>query len=632
MCGIAGAVALDGEIDQRVLATVEAMGVSMAHRGPDGHRTWSNDRVSFTHRRLAIIDLSEGGAQPKESASGRFVVTFNGEIYNYKALGDRLRATGWRNRTDSDTEVLLECIEQWGLQEFLEAADGMFAFALLDLQERCITLARDRFGEKPLSYCVQNGMLWFASEIQALEQVPTLSLSVDHGALADFFRFNHIPGTATIYREVRRLAPATLIQFSLESPVPSQPSRYWSPPDWTPSTKALDMDELMELLHTSSRARLVSDRPLGAFLSGGIDSSLTCALAAQHVSGALKTFTMGWENHEYDESDQAALVARALGAEHHQITMLRLDVVRHARQLARVMDEPFADSSQLAVHLVSAAAREKVVVAISGDGGDELFGGYNRHRWLLKVLAVQEKAPRWARRGGAALARIAAPAAEWLTKPIPPTRRPRLVSDKMHKLSAALGSNSLIDSYQLLIAQDPGHGTVRPLAEPIRTGLLSTDPDRVLWALRAADLVGYMSDDVLTKVDRGTMSVSLESRTPFLNRPLVDFALRLRADQLIGPGGGKQPLRLALAKLLPDVRFNQTKSGFGVPIADLLRVELRDDMRDAISTNASSPLRFAHDWSNELTRLASGDDGAAPLLWSLLMLEYWRTSRVTSTT
>ena len=227
---------------------------------------------------------------------------------------------------------------------------------------------------------------------------------------------------------------------------------------------------------------------------------------------------MGWDDHEYDESDQAALVASALGAEHHEIRLSRDDVVHEARRLAAVMDEPFADSSQLAVQLVAAAAREKVVVAISGDGGDELFGGYNRHRWLLKVSTMQARLPGWSRRSAAALTRHAAPTAEWVTRPLPHTRRPRLVGDKMRKFADALGSDTVAESYQQVIAQNGQFGTERPLTAPIAAGLISADPDHLLWALRAADLVGYMCDDVLTKVDRGTMSVSLESRTPFLNR------------------------------------------------------------------------------------------------------------------
>lgn len=630
MCGIAGVARLAGTLEANDLDDVEAMGISLVHRGPDSFRTWSDDVVALTHRRLAIIDLSEGGAQPKLSASGRFVLTFNGEIYNYKQLGDRLRSEGWINRTDSDSEVLLEVIERWGLAKFVDLADGQYAFALYDTVQRRVSLVRDRFGEKPLSYCVHNGRIYFASEVRAFERIRDLRLSMDLDAVGDFFRFNHIPGNATVFQQVRRVPPATIVEFDLRSSGPPTESTYWSPPEWQPHTaprSPFDLDELVELVETSTRNRLVSDRPIGAFLSGGIDSSLTCALAARNVSGALKTFTMGWENVEYDESKQAQRVAAALGADHHHVRLSKGEVVRQARRLGVVMDEPFADPSLLAVQLVAASARQHVVVGLSGDGGDELFAGYNRHRWMLRISAAKHRLPLWARRQIASVARAGSPLLEIAMRPIAPTRRPRLVADKVAKFASAVSAASMTDSYQRLIAQNESVGQPRRLPTEVAAGLSSDDRDHFLWALRAADVTGYLCDDILTKVDRASMSVSLESRTPFLNKELAEYALRLGPRDLFGRNGGKQPLRAALAAVLPDVKFNQTKSGFGVPIADLLRGELLADLQDSISTAASRDLGVTYDWRGAVSKLTKGDDSPVAMLWSLLMFEYWYASR-----
>jgi asparagine synthase (glutamine-hydrolysing) len=468
--------------------------------------------------------------------------------------------------------------------------------------------------------------VYFASELRAFGEIPGLDLSLDASATGDYLRFGYVPDQATIYSKIGRVAPATLVEFDLDGIVQPTERSYWQIPQFAPASKSMVGDrseELLHLLSASVRNRLVSDRPVGAFLSGGIDSSLVCALAAQHTTGALKTFTMGWEDAEYDESRQAATVAAALGADHHDVRLGRAEVVSAVERLGAVMDEPFGDSSQLAVLLVASQAREHVVVALSGDGGDELFAGYNRHRWLLTSRSVRKRVPKWVRHPGARLGHRAAPMVELALRRLPPTRRPRLIADKVRKLASMVESDSLAEAYQRLLAHDFEQGTGRNLTQDVKAALSAGQRDGVLWALRSADLTGYLPDDLLTKVDRATMSVSLESRTPFLHPDLVEAAFGLGAEQLIGRSGGKQPLRRLLGALLPTVSFDQRKFGFGVPVASLLRTELRSKLSDAVCTHVARRPPPGPQWSDLCARLNEGDDSAAPMLWSLLMFEQW---------
>lgn len=630
MCGLAGIVSLGRPLDREADRTAMAMAETLRHRGPDASGVWSNRSVALAHRRLAILDLTDCGSQPMASTSGRYIVTFNGEIYNYRELGARLRCEGWRSRGGSDTEVLLAAIESWGLDRFLQRCDGMFAFALYDQSQDRLTLARDRFGEKPLAYCMHDGKLFFASEVRAFSRIPGFSLTLDYSATADYFRFGYIPGKATIYEGIRRLGPATLLEVDLTGNKDPEERTYWtvtrpgSDPSSDSSPDRRDRsEELIESLSRSVRNRLVSDRPVGAFLSGGIDSSVICALAAQHASGPLKTFTMGWDNAEYDESWQAASVANALGADHQDVRLGRADVVSAAGRLGSVMDEPFADSSQLAVLLVASEARDKVVVALSGDGGDELFAGYNRHRWLLAARRIHGQSPYWARRQVARIAHDAAPFIERALLPLPPTRRPRLVGDKCRKLARVMEATSLGESYQALLAHDINVGRARQLSPEEEAALAGGERNAVLWAIRSADLAGYLAEDILTKVDRATMSVSLEARAPFLHPDLAEVALGMDADQLLGRSGGKQPLRVLLKRLLPSVSFSRPKTGFGIPDASLLRNELRPLLGDALSTHLARHPPVAPPWEALCADLDRGEDAPAARLWTLLMFELW---------
>lgn len=627
MCGVAGLVSLGRELSPVQRDAVRSMTETLHHRGPDAGGFWADDYVALGHRRLAILDLSEAGAQPMRSRTGRFVLAFNGEIYNHRQIALNLSKIGWRPKGHSDTEVLLAAVESWGLRRTLESVDGMFAFAVYDRRSHRLSLVRDRLGEKPLHYATHGAEISFASELRAFAKLPGFDHSLDCRSLEDYFRYGYVPGQATIFRRVRRVPPATVVEIDLgRSSVESWD--YWRPPELTGVHQGqVDLEQLHGALSRSVNERMIADRPVGAFLSGGIDSSLICALAARHSSGPLKTFTMGWDEPEHDESEQAALVASAVGADHHAVRLSRHEVVDAVRRLGSVTDEPFADPSQLSMLLVAEMASESVVVALSGDGGDELFGGYNRHRWLLATQSVRQRLPVPARRLAARAGRALAPTIDHLTRPIPTTFRPRLVADKVRKLGNALEVDSLAEAYQAVIAIDPAVGLPVVIEPVVASAFASDNPDEVLWGLRCADLGGWLPDDILTKVDRASMAVSLESRAPFLDSEVVALALRMGRSELLARSGGKQPLRSLLRGELPHIPFDQKKTGFGMPVESLLRKELADDLANAVSSHEARGLGVNIGWRRRLRSFHDGDDQVGASLWSLLMFELWATSR-----
>lgn len=623
MCGVAGAVGFGRPLGADDADVVREMIGMLRHRGPDDEGIWSSPTIVLGHARLSIIDTSAGGHQPMFSGSRRYAITFNGEIYNYRRLADEFRSTGWHPTGGSDTEVLLEAIERWGLDGALRRVDGMFALALADLEQGVVSLARDRFGEKPLAYMIDGHRLWFGSDVRVFRRTPGFTPTISPSAVRSLLRHGFIGGDDCIYEGVAKVPPGGIVSFSIADGRRTT-SVYWSPPrpSATPpaSTEAV-AERLEELLTESVSRRMNSDRPLGAFLSGGIDSSLTCAIAAGRTT-SLETFTMTWSDSEYDESEQAAKVAAHLGARHHQITVAESELSGDVRRLATMFDEPFADSSALAMMSVASFARRSVVVCLSGDGGDELFAGYNRHRWLLKVRRLRS-IPAGVRGVASGALRRGSRPAQSLLAPIPTSRRQRLVGDKMRKLAAALVESDDESAYRRVLA----HGSTD--APPIRidgevlAAMHTADPDDLLWAVRVADIMRYLPDDILTKVDRATMGVGLECRTPFLEPELCDFAMGLGRDQLIGRTGGKLPLRHLLDRLVPGVDFARPKSGFGVPIASMLRGGLRPDLHSAVASFDRRNLVPERSFGDDLSRFGDGDDSVAPTLWSVLMFELW---------
>jgi asparagine synthase (glutamine-hydrolysing) len=621
MCGIFGVVGLQSPLPRGTESLVRAGTDALLHRGPDGAGYWIDDHVSFGHCRLSIIDLTTSGSQPMESPSGRYVITYNGEIYNHRELADSLMALGWYARGNSDTEVFLGAIDQWGLESTLHRVDGMFAFALFDRFSRRIHLARDRFGEKPLHYFSQGNLVWFGSEIKALETVTDFPRRLDPQALNSYFRYGYVPSPNTVYAAVRRILPATVATWDIET------GRHTVETYWNPRTCASSTNEdLLALLDESVRRRTISDRPLGAFLSGGIDSSLVAALAARHVSGPLRTYTMAWEQLEYDESSQAARVSSAIGSSHTEIRLGRQDVISSIAELGRVLDEPFADSSLLASFLVSKETRRHVVVALSGDGGDELFGGYNRHRWLPRVDRLHQ-VPRPIRAAAARALFAASGTIERLMSPISLERRPRLVGDKVRKLARALGAGDLLSAYETTIAVDDSISGGLDIQIDLRSDLLSRDPVRTVRALRTIDLLTYLPDDILHKVDRSTMACGLESRAPFLQPDVATAALALQPFELFDDIGGKKPIREILERLIPDVSFIAPKSGFGVPVGSLLRGELRPMLEESVATFVRRGLPVDVRARDSVEQLLQGDDSPQHKLWAVLMFEIWAEHR-----
>jgi asparagine synthase (glutamine-hydrolysing) len=645
MCGIAGFVTQQPVAgSDELVAIARSMGHAIGHRGPDADDVWVDDGagVAFSHRRLAVIDLSDDGRQPMLSPSHRYRITFNGEIYNYRELREELKGLGIRFRSQSDTEVLLGAIDLWGVEKALQRAVGMFAFALWDAAEHRLVLARDRFGEKPLYY---GWTTWhgtptflFGSELSALKQHPAFAPTVDRGALALYLRHAYIPAPYSIYRGVLKVPPASYLVVDPErGPVDPVPEQYWSAievaesarPD---STREMDevVDELDVMLRSIVRSRVVAaDVPVGAFLSGGIDSSTIVALMQAEMSTPVRTFSIGFRESEYDEAHHAADVAAHLGTDHSELYVTPDETRDVIPNLPSLYSEPFADSSQIPTFLVSQLARRHVTVALSGDGGDEIFGGYLRYRVLQNLWRKLDRIPVRARRGASRVI-DALPAAatdrvlgsKRLTRVLPDAGR-RNPGAKLRKLSTIIAEPTAEAAYRRLtsIFPDPTSNLVPDATEP-PTGLSTLRPRLELPAQRAMalDTISYLPDDILVKVDRAAMAVALETRVPFLDPDLLAFVWSLPNDMRIGPSGGKVVLRELLARYVPPALTERPKMGFGVPLADWLRGPLRPWAEDLIASST---------WLDraELRRVwdahQSGREDASHQLWTVLVASQW---------
>ena len=599
MCGIVGAWFPD-RLPTDAAANVRGMAERLRRRGPDGEGAWAHrdGGPAFAHRRLAILDLSPAGLQPMASASGRYTLTFNGEVYNHAALRAELvsvgRAPAWRGH--SDTEVMLAAIEAWGLRGALERFVGMFAFALWDEAERRLHLVRDRLGVKPLYVARTREGVAFASESRALRDLPGVDHSIASESLAGFVATGCVTGTQSIHRGVRRVAPGTLLTWDDPRRDPLV-TTWWDPVDVVAAGAAQpfsgtehDAVEALEvLLRDAVRLRMEADVPLGAFLSGGVDSSVVVALMQAQASGPVHTFSIGSDVPGYDESDAAAAVARHLGTRHTSVVATARDALDFLPELPAIYDEPFADSSQIATWLVARLARAHVTVALSGDGGDELFGGYVRHVNAARLVALQ-RVPRRLRHAIAdGIRRV--PVAGWdaahraLGPLAPPLRLPGV---RMHKLATALSADTLEAAYTGVSSHwTPEDGLLGPAfaraAAPAVPSALAGRP--AAWMMYR-DLVGYLPDDVLTKVDRATMGVSLEAREPLLDHRVLAFAWRLPDAYKVGGGVGKRVLRRVLDRHVPAGLTSGAKMGFAVPLGDWLRGPMRPWAEDLLSASA----------------------------------------------
>ena len=627
-------------------ALARRMAAALAHRGPDAEGTWIDESrgIALAHRRLSIIDLSPLGSQPMISASGRFVIVFNGEVYNHAALRKELVQTSARVafRGHSDTEVMLAAIETWGLEAAVRRFVGMFAFALWDRQQDRLHLVRDRLGIKPLYYGWAGDTLLFGSELRAFTAHPSFQGEIDRNAIALLLRYQCIPAPHCIYRGVYKLLPGTILTLGSPEAASVAPVAYWSArqvaekgaSDPFTGTEIEAVEQLETLLREAVSLRMIADVPIAAFLSGGLDSSTVAALMQAQSDRPISTFTIGSTDPAFDESPYARAVARHLGTDHTELIVTPDDALAVVPQLATLYDEPFADSSQIPTYLISALIRRNATVALSGDGGDELFAGYNRHVWATRVWNSVRYLPR-AVRNVQASAISAVPPSTWnslferVGHLMPKTLRHEDAGYKLHKMADVLSAPSIEAIYTRLAShwQAPTSVVVdaaepaTALADPAHAVRLPSFVEKMLYL----DLVTYLPDDVLTKVDRASMAVGLEARVPLLDHRVVEFVWRLPLSLKYRDGKSKWLLRQILYRHVPASLVERPKVGFGIPLHSWLRGPLREWAEELLDEGRLAregyfnPAPIRRRWLEHL----SGKRRWEYHLWDVLMFQAW---------
>lgn len=645
MCGVAGFFRLVPHAVDDQAAVLARMTSVIEHRGPDDAGCWvdAGGGLGLGHRRLSIVDLSPSGHQPMHSGAGRYVIVFNGEIYNHQSLRAQLPGTAWRGH--SDTETLLAGFDAWGIRATVERTVGMFAFAVWDRQTQTLTLARDRLGEKPLYYGWQgsgkDAVFLFGSELKALRAHPAFAGDIDRNALALQLRHNYIPAPYSIYQGIAKLMPGCLLTLSRQRREP-QIDCYWSGAEQVRGGVAVPfsgspedaVDALENLLKEAVRLQMVADVPLGAFLSGGVDSSTVVALMQQQSARPVKTFSIGFHEAGYDEAHYAKAVARHLGTDHTELYVSAGQVRDVIPLLPQLYDEPFSDSSQLPTYLVSALARQHVTVSLSGDGGDELFCGYERYRMAGRTWRMMEATPlplrRLAARGLTGIStqtwdRLASASGKFL----PAASRLAHAGHKVHKGARTLTCTSPDMLYRSLVSHwDEPERVVLGATEP---ATLLTRPPSALQGLdgvprmMALDMLSYLPDDILAKVDRAAMSVSLETRVPFLDHRVVEFAWRLPQEYKLRGATAKWVLRQVLYRHVPQTLIERPKMGFAVPLASWLQGPLRDWAESLLDAGRLrregyfDPEPIRRKWEEHL----SGRRNWQYYLWDVLMFQSW---------
>lgn len=660
MCGLSGIVRCGETIgDAQLFDAITGMNEALHHRGPDDFGTWMDreDNIALGHRRLAIIDLSEKGKQPMESACSRYVIVYNGELYNFKSMRKDLEGEGVIIEGSSDTAVLLAAIVHWGLRSAIEKSHGMFSFALWDRVNKILSLVRDRLGEKPLYYGYSGKSFLFGSELKALASHPEWDGELDRNVLTLQLRHGYIPGPYSIYKGIYKLPPACILSVHLDHIRKQReirpnvkktvchepgPVGYWSAREVAEAGVSDRMscsdteirDELDSLLSATVRNQMISDVPLGAFLSGGVDSSLVVALMQAQSSHPVKTFTIGFHEERFNEAGYAKQVANHLGTDHTELYLTSKEAMDVIPELPDFYDEPFSDPSQIPTYLVSRLARSQVTVALSGDGGDELFAGYDRYFWALSIWNSIHRLPLGAR---SILANIlqGVPTHTW-DKALPviyallPARfKLQQPGEKLNKLGDLLKQQEFVSMYRRLISN---------WAQPEHVVVGATEPatvmtDRNHWPglsdhieiMQYMDTVSYLPDDILVKLDRASMNVSLESRVPLLDHKIVEFAWRVPRAMMVKNKTGKTILKSLLYKYIPRELVERPKMGFGLPIGDWLRGGMREWAEELLD-----PMRLKQDGVLDPTLVRSkwlehrdGQRNWEYELWNILMFQAW---------
>lgn len=637
MCGIAGIVTWrpETELSERVGHMI----APLVHRGPDDHGVWVDNEcgVGLGHRRLSILDLSPQGHQPMPSASGRYVIAYNGEIYNFAQIRDELIAAAkaplWRGH--SDTEILLAAFDAWGVEASLQKIIGMFAIALWDREARKLTLARDRIGEKPLYYGVVRGQFVFGSELKAIQAAARGELQIDRDVLAEFMQFSYIPSPKSIYKGIAKLAPGHVLTVRSITDV-AEPHAYWSldglkQEQLRNRLAGCGDNELVDIVHDQLRdsigLQMVSDVPLGAFLSGGVDSSTVVALMQSQSEKRIRTYTIGFHEGMFDEAPYAKAVAKHLGTDHTELYVTARDAADVIPELPKIYDEPFADSSQIPTTLVSRLTRQHVTVSLSGDGGDELFAGYPRYQLTAALWQRVNGQPMAIRCAVASLLQsFSAQSWDRVLGFLPQSQHQRINGRRVHRLAQLMVSRSVGEMYVRLMSQwQPEEGLVLGANQQGYPLLNWPRTENLTEAMRLWDVNQYLPDDLLVKVDRASMSASLESRAPLLDHRVVELAFSLPQRMLVRDGVGKWVLRQVLDRYVPRELIERPKAGFSIPLGDWLRGPLRDWAENLLDTSQLSAQglldakKVALMWQQHL----SGSYDRSSYLWNVLMFQAW---------
>ena len=641
MCGIAGFISPQ---DQKGTnhATVNRMVDKIRHRGPDRQSAWVDDEIGIAlgHSRLSILDLSTFGDQPMVSPSGQFVIVYNGEIYNHLELRKQLPSIDWQGT--SDTETLVSAIDVWGLENTVKKLVGMFAFALFDRKSKKLFLVRDRFGEKPLYYGWQNGSFLFASDLKALAPHPSWQPELCQNALGLYTRFGYVPTPWTIWKDVFKLPPGSWIQYALQAPTRDKPEPYpyWrTSSKWEPTRQSslCDHDAIEQVEDTLRAAvsdQMLADVPVGVFLSGGIDSSLITALMQSLSGNQVNSFSIGFNENDFDEAPYAKAIANHLGTAHTEYYLSSQETLDVIPYLANMYSEPFADSSQIPTYLVSALAKRDVTVCLSGDAGDELFGGYNRYQWGPRVWRSGQTLPKLFRSSlGIALQSLSPAILNNLTRFLPRQLAFPVMGDQLQKIAFIMNCADLDKVYETLVSIDLKSEQSVMNAQPLSTWADSeylhfskfdrqTEP---VHNMMFRDIVGYLCDDILTKVDRASMATSLETRIPMLDHRVAKLAWSLPANMKIRNGKGKWILRQILYRHVPLNLIERPKQGFAIPLNNWLRGPLQDWAEDLLNTQRLSQQGFfdtkivQQRWHEH----KSGQRNWQNWLWSILMFQQW---------